>query len=146
MLANILQHGNDLMVKQPKVLIVEDEFLIAMDIEDSILQAEDDADVIGIANRLDQAVALGRDADIAFVDVNLADGQTGPEIAKRLSDDGVIVIFMTANPEVVVNLGIGAGVITKPVPFDAVEQCLAYAVAKRNGTRAVTPIGMMAFD
>ncbi|MGG2474463.1 response regulator, partial [Rhizobium sp. BR5] len=40
---------------QPRVLIVEDEFLIAMDIEDSILQAEDEANVIGIANRLEEA-------------------------------------------------------------------------------------------
>jgi DNA-binding response OmpR family regulator len=118
-----------------------------MDIEDSIMQAEEEADVIGIANRLDQAVALGSRADIAFVDVNLADGQTGPEIGRRLSQDhGVVVIFMTAKPEVVVNLGIGAGVIVKPVPQDAVEQCLSYALAKRAGTRAVTPIGMMAFD
>ncbi|TGS35712.1 response regulator, partial [Mesorhizobium sp. M8A.F.Ca.ET.182.01.1.1] len=45
-----------------------------------------------------------------------------------------------------VNLGIGAGVIAKPVPQDAVEQCLTYALARRAGTRAVTPIGMMAFD
>ncbi|MDS7595681.1 response regulator [Agrobacterium tumefaciens] len=147
MLADVLHRGSEFTVRQPRVLIVEDEFLIAMDIEDSILQAEDDADVIGIANRLDQAVALGRNADIAFVDVNLADGQTGPEIGRRLSEEhGVIVIFMTANPEVVVNLGIGVGVISKPVPFDAVEQCLSYALARRTGTRAVTPIGMMAFD
>jgi DNA-binding LytR/AlgR family response regulator len=111
------------------------------------LQAEEEADVIGIANRLEDAVALGSRADIAFVDVNLADGQTGPEIGRRLSQDhGVVVIFMTANPEVVVNLGIGAGVIAKPVPQDAVEQCLAYALAKRAGAHAVTPIGMMAFD
>ena len=41
---------------------------------------------------------------------------------------------------------IGAGVIAKPVPQDAVEQCLTYALARRAGTRAVTPIGMMAFD
>ncbi len=147
MSAYILQKEPGFRTEQPRVLIVEDEFLIAMDIEDSIMQAEEEADVIGIANRLDQAVALGSRADIAFVDVNLADGQTGPEIGRRLSQDhGVVVIFMTANPEVVVNLGIGAGVIVKPVPQDAVEQCLSYALAKRAGTRAVTPIGMMAFD
>ncbi|AYM65448.1 response regulator [Agrobacterium fabrum] len=147
MLADVLQKETGYSTQQPRVLIVEDEFLIAMDIEDSIMQAEDETNVIGIANRLDDAIALGRSADVAFVDVNLADGQTGPEIGRRLSQDhGVVVIFMTANPEVVVNLGIGAGVIAKPVPQDAVEQCLSYALAKRAGTHAVTPIGMMAFD
>lgn len=109
MLADVLQNEPGFHTEQPRVLIVEDEFLIAMDIEDSILQAEEEADVIGIANRLEEAVALGSRADIAFVDVNLADGQTGPEIGRRLSEDhGVVVIFMTANPEVVVNLGIGS--------------------------------------
>lgn len=146
MLADVLQSEQGYGTQQPRILIVEDEFLIAMDIEDSIMQAEEEADVIGIANRLDDAVAMGKTADVAFVDVNLADGQTGPEIGRRLSENGVIVIFMTANPEVVVNLGIGAGVITKPVPQDAVEQCLTYALAKRAGTRAITPIGMLAFD
>ncbi|CVI62382.1 MULTISPECIES: response regulator [Agrobacterium] len=146
MLADVLQQETGYSTQQPRVLIVEDEFLIAMDIEDSIMQAEDEADVIGIANRLDDAIALGRSADVAFVDVNLADGQTGPEIGRRLSENGVVVIFMTANPEVVVNLGVGAGVISKPVPQDAVEQCLSYAIAKRTGTHAVTPIGMLPFD
>ncbi|MDH7804158.1 MULTISPECIES: response regulator [unclassified Rhizobium] len=147
MSANVLQNEQGFRTEQPRVLIVEDEFLIAMDIEDSILQADEEADVIGIANRLDEAVALGSRADIAFVDVNLADGQTGPEIGRRLSQDhGVVVIFMTANPEAVLNLGIGAGVIAKPVPQDAVEQCLAYALARRSGTHAIIPIGMMAFD
>ncbi|QXC48999.1 response regulator [Agrobacterium salinitolerans] len=146
MLADVLQQETGYSTQQPRVLIVEDEFLIAMDIEDSIMQAEDEADVIGIANRLDDAIALGRSADVAFVDVNLADGQTGPEIGRRLSENGVVVIFMTANPEVVVNLGVGAGVISKPVPQDAVEQCLSYAIAKRAGTHAVTPIGMLPFD
>ena len=146
MLTDVLQRETGYSTQQPRVLIVEDEFLIAMDIEDSIMQAEDEADVIGIANRLDDAIALGRSADVAFVDVNLADGQTGPEIGRRLSENGVVVIFMTANPEVVVNLGVGAGVISKPVPQDAVEQCLSYAIAKRAGTHAVTPIGMLPFD
>lgn len=146
MLADVLQRETGYSTQQPRVLIVEDEFLIAMDIEDSIMQAEDEANVIGIANRLEDAIALGRSADVAFVDVNLADGQTGPEIGRRLSESGVVVIFMTANPEVVVNLGVGAGVISKPVPQDAVEQCLAYAIAKRAGTHAVTPIGMMPFE
>ncbi len=63
MLADVLQSEPGFRMEQPRVLIVEDEFLIAMDIEDSILQADEEADVIGIANKLDDAVALGRRAD-----------------------------------------------------------------------------------
>ena len=36
--------------------------------------------------------------DIAFVDIHLADGPTGVEVARRLSGEfGVTVLFMTAN-------------------------------------------------
>lgn len=147
MLADVLQKETGYSTQQPRVLIVEDEFLIAMDIEDSIMQAEEEANVIGIANRLDQAVALGSRADIAFVDVNLADGQTGPEIGRRLSEDhGVVVIFMTANPEVVVNLGIGA--MRSPSQYRRTPSNNASPTRSPNApkTHAVTPIGMMAFD
>ncbi|TGS69833.1 response regulator, partial [Mesorhizobium sp. M8A.F.Ca.ET.181.01.1.1] len=46
MLADVLQSEPGFRMEQPRVLIVEDEFLIAMDIEDSILQADEEADVI----------------------------------------------------------------------------------------------------
>ncbi|MFB2551326.1 response regulator [Ensifer soli] len=128
------------------VLIVEDELLIALDLEDIVSHSEAGAEVIGYANRMPEALRLGHAADIAFVDVNLADGPTGPEIGRRLAKAGVSVIFMTANPEAVDPDEPGIlGVLTKPVRADCVEQALVYAAAKRRQKLAVVPNGLRAF-
>ena len=147
MLADVLQNEPGFRTEQPRVLIVEDEFLIAMDIEDSILQAEEEADVIGIANRLEEAVALGSRADIAFVDVNLADGATGPDIGRHLAQEhGISVVFMTANPEAVADGVRGViGVVQKPIMPRVVEQLLRYVAARRLGMLAAVPPQMIVF-
>ena len=51
----------------------------------------------GIAS--DEQTALGSQADVALVDLNLQDGPTGITIGRELSKaHGVTVVFMTANP------------------------------------------------
>jgi FixJ family two-component response regulator len=72
-------------------------------------------------------------ADIAFVDVNLSDGPTGPEIGRRLVEEfGVTVVFMTGNPEAVANRLNGAlGVVTKPAMPATVQRTLEQAADAR---------------
>lgn len=132
-------------VVNQKVLIVEDEFLIALDLEATV---EDmGIQVVGLAADKEQALGLASRADIAFVDVNLADGATGPEIGRRLAEDyGVAVVFMTANPEMVADGIEGAfGVVSKPVMPAVVEQLLNYIAARRAGAFAVVPPQMTVF-
>jgi DNA-binding NarL/FixJ family response regulator len=131
-----------------RVLIVEDQLLIALDLQDSIAQSNAGADVVGFASQKEHALRLGPTADIAFVDVNLADGPTGPEIGRILAEQfGVTVIFMTANPEA---LGAGVagtlGVISKPVSQACVEQALAFAIARRTDQLATVPSQMRLFN
>ena len=97
-----------------RVLIVEDELFIALDLEAMVKTMG--FDVAGLATGKDQALQLASVADIAFVDVNLSDGPTGPEIGRRLAEEyGVTVVFMTGNPEAVAGRLQGAlGVVTKP--------------------------------
>jgi two-component system, response regulator PdtaR len=66
-----------------RILIVEDEALIALELE-SLLQ--DDGHLpIGIAATAREAMALGElEPDLALVDVHLADGPTGIDVARRL--------------------------------------------------------------
>jgi DNA-binding NtrC family response regulator len=130
-----------------RVVIIEDEFLIALDLEMSVSDAGLRATVSGFASQKEHALKIGTEADIAFVDVNLADGRTGLEIGRILANDfGVSVIFMTGNPEM---LGAGVagtlGVMMKPVDARAVQQALAYAIAKRAGRLAIVPAGMVVF-
>ena len=78
-----------------RVLVVEDEMMIAMMIEDML--ADIGCEVIGPANRIDAALGLAEsdsDIDVALLDVNLA-GQLVYPVAERLRKRGVPVIFLT---------------------------------------------------
>jgi len=67
-----------------RIMIVEDEFLIAMDLED--LLSEAGFEVVGIATDTEAALALARETPVnaAIMDVNLARGTCGIETARRL--------------------------------------------------------------
>jgi CheY-like chemotaxis protein len=78
-------------------LIVEDEIFVALDLERILTDAG--YGVAGIAADRESAIAAAPGCSFAFVDINLRDGPTGPEIAKRMAADyGVKVVFVTANP------------------------------------------------
>jgi CheY-like chemotaxis protein len=134
----------DDLVKQ-RVLIVEDEFLIALDLGATVEGMG--MQVAGLANDREQALRLAPSADIAFVDVNLADGPTGPELGRRLAEEhGIAVVFMTGNPESVADGVKGAvGVVQKPVMPSVVEQLVKYLAARRVGMFAVVPAQMTVF-
>ena len=134
----------DDLMKQ-RVLIVEDEFLIALDLEATVEAMG--MQVAGLANDCEQALRLAPLADIAFVDVNLADGPTGPESGRELAEEhGSAVVVMTGNPEVVAAGVKGAvGVVQKPVMPSVVEQLVKYLAARRVGMFAVVPAQMTIF-
>ncbi|AIC30141.1 response regulator (plasmid) [Rhizobium sophoriradicis] len=134
----------DDLMKQ-RVLIVEDEFLIALDLGATVEGMG--MQVAGLANDREQALRLAPSADIAFVDVNLADGPTGPELGRRLAEEhGIAVVFMTGNPETVADGVKGAvGVVQKPVMPSVVEQLVKYLAARRAGMFAVVPAQMTVF-
>ena len=97
-----------------KVLIVEDEIFVALEIEQIV---EDAGFHVGaIAADRDAALACANSCDIALVDLNLRDGPTGPSIGIELaSQHGVRVIYVTANPAQIGPASVAAlGVITKP--------------------------------
>jgi DNA-binding NarL/FixJ family response regulator len=130
------------------VIIIEDHLLLALDLEESVSGAGLNVCVVGFASRREHALRMARLAAIAFVDVNLADGPTGPEIGRIMAQEhGVTVIFTTADPEM---LGDGVpgtlGVLQKPVSPEAVRAALAYAVARRQGELAVIPAELTLFS
>ena len=71
-----------------KVLIAEDELMIADLLEETLTLSG--YEVCGIARTVDEAVALAElhRPDLAVLDVRLAQGSRGPEIARRLSSRG----------------------------------------------------------
>ncbi len=112
-----------------QVMIVEDEFLIAMELEQIVGNLG--FECIGVADDTDSALKLvAKKPEIALVDVNLSDGPTGPVIGARLAQEfGVKVVFVTANPQ---QLGDGVegtlGAVTKPVEIDVLKDVLNYLV------------------
>lgn len=128
-----------------KILIVEDEMLVAMELE-SIL-AESGFEPVGIAPDLPAAEEyFDQSIDLALVDLNLRDGLTGPEIGKMLGAKGVTVLFLTANPRI---LGDGiagtVGVLTKPTDESIVRDAVNYALGLRQGRKAAKPHALRLF-
>src|SRR5574338_909071 len=80
-----------------RILIVEDEMLVAVELE-CILEDLGHL-AVGIVPDLKAAESYFEEAlDLALVDLNLRDGLTGPQIGARLGASGVTVLFVTANP------------------------------------------------
>jgi two-component system, response regulator PdtaR len=80
-----------------RALIVEDEIMIALDLENAMLELG--FDVCGLAPSDTKARSLGMDKEpnIALVDVCLAGGREGIETARWLQDVcGTSVVFVTA--------------------------------------------------
>lgn len=99
------------------VIIVEDEALLAMDLE---MMVEDQGHtVVGEADSLAEVLALvlAQSPDIAFVDIQLAGGSSGLDVCDHLKArwPAVAVVFVTANPLMIPDDFVGAhGVIPKP--------------------------------
>jgi DNA-binding response OmpR family regulator len=144
--AEVMRRRRKDIVMNQKVLIVEDEFLIALDLEDVVTSCG--LDVVGIANSADRAFEAAPLADIALVDVNLSDGATGPELGRRLAKKyGIAVIFMTANPEAVSKGVEGTlGVVRKPVAPRVIQETLKYAASRRTGQLAAVPSELRVFQ
>ena len=83
----------------PKVLIIEDEALIATNLEIILEQAG--CAVIGWATDASEAweIAQRHRPQVAIVDIQLRNGDDGIELASKLQKDGVEVIFVTAQSD-----------------------------------------------
>ena len=111
-----------------RVLIVEDEALLAMELE--ALVEESGHSVAGWAVSSGEALKMADEvtADIALVDVHLIDGPTGVNVAEYISSRELsAVVFMTANPKRIPENFVGAiGVIAKPYTLNGVKSALRY--------------------
>lgn len=129
-----------------KILIVEDEFLVALNLRQTLSALG--YETLGIAPDADTAYRLANEKpDFALVDVNLRDGETGPHIGEKLAKEfGTTVLFVTANPT---RLGTGidgtVGVICKPVEEYDVEKALDYLVKYKNGEMVTPPPSLRVF-
>ena len=114
------------------ILIVEDEILVAMDIERILVDAG--FEVTAIAADRETALRYGHSVDIAFVDINLRDGRTGPAIACDLAKRGTKVFYVTANPAQIDPVaGTAIGYIRKPFSEKAIIAAARLSLAEGQG-------------
>jgi DNA-binding NarL/FixJ family response regulator len=82
--------------RAPRVLIVEDDFVIALDLEEAIRRAG--CESLGPAKRCSEAIELAAGADLALMDLHLAGQRDGIEAAIEIERRyGVRSLFVSAN-------------------------------------------------
>jgi DNA-binding response OmpR family regulator len=80
----------------PRVLIVEDDYVIALDLEDAIKRAG--CDSLGPVKRCSEALDLAAEADLVLMDLHLAGQRDGIETAIEIERRyGVRSLFVSAN-------------------------------------------------
>lgn len=118
-----------------RILIIEDEALVAMELR--FVLEDLGYEVVGTAADARTARNMVRetDVDLALVDIHLSDGPTGVDLGRELGQEqGVTVLFMTANPGMVRNGVAGTiGVLSKPTDERAVQTAVDYALRRRQG-------------
>ncbi len=116
---------------QSRVLIIEDEAIIALDLEN--LVNELGHHVVGIAATRDDAVRLARQRrpELILTDIKLADGSSGVDAVVSIVEDlDVPVVFITAYPEFLLTgqRPEPTYLVTKPFSRDTVRATIGQAL------------------
>ena len=111
-----------------RVLIAEDELIVADLLEDVLIA--NGYEVCGIARTVAEAVALGElhKPDLAVLDVRLAFGDRGPEIARRLNSKGKFGVLYATGDDARNSALTGAdgeAAISKPYLVEDIVRALA---------------------
>lgn len=117
-----------------RVLVVEDEALIAVMVEDMLIDMG--SEVVGPAATIATALELARteELDAAVLDVNVRGERIDP-VAEVLMARGIPVLFATGYGEVRLASGAPATVIDKPYTQDKLARGLAAAMGVAIGGR-----------
>jgi len=118
-----------------RILIIEDEALVAMELR--FVLEDLGHEVVATAGdaRTARNLVKEMEVDLALVDIHLSDGPTGIDLGRDIArEDGVTVLYMTANPGMVRDGVAGTiGVLSKPTDERAVQQAVEYALRRRVG-------------
>ena len=134
------------MTEPLRILVVEDEALILMQIE--MMLEEAGHCVVGTAMTAREAIALVHETrpELVLIDLRLGDGSSGLDVAQAVRDlGGITAAFMTANAQTLSEDMAGAtAVIAKPFTGTVLEESLTYledCVRRPPPTESV-PLGM----
>ncbi|MCB2059514.1 MAG: response regulator [Novosphingobium sp.] len=123
-----------------KVLIVEDEFLVALELQELLTGAGHT--VVGLVQDQASLEKIGDAPQVALVDVNLRDGPSGPRIARQLSHGfGTKIVYVTATAcQIDEPAATAVGVVHKPFSEAAILSAVDFAT--NGGEGAPVPPGL----
>lgn len=116
-----------------KILIVEDEFFVAASLQ--FLLEVLGHDVVGVADDVVSAAAAAdrTHPQLAFVDIQLANGASGLDAAAALVKSGVVCIFLTGNPPKGPRPDLALGCLPKPFSDESLQGAIKIAAAVIDG-------------
>jgi CheY-like chemotaxis protein len=123
------------------VLVVEDEFLVALMVED--LLTEFGCRVVGPVASLAEAIELARTAafDMAILDVNLGRGETSEPVAEILACRGAPFLFTTGyGPQGVPAPFRDRTTLAKPVLAEELASALLHLLVEAPPARGDDPL------
>jgi DNA-binding response OmpR family regulator len=101
-----------------RVLVVENEFMIGLDVSQHLASAG--YEVVGLATSVRKALRLEPTCDVAVLDVNL-DGETSEPVARKLHASGKPFVVLTGySPDNLAPSYNDATILTKPHDLDEV--------------------------
>jgi two-component system, response regulator PdtaR len=135
-------------MKVLKILIVDDDFMVADCLEETLTDAG--YEVCGIAGTVEDAIALGdaHQPDLGVIDLRLACGRFGTEVAavlRRRHKFGVL--YATGNPDhLTLREAEGEGYIGKPYTSEAILaalRCVAEQMAASDASMIRRPVDLV---
>ncbi|WP_376099203.1 response regulator [Roseomonas sp. CCTCC AB2023176] len=126
-----------------RVLIVEDEILIALDLSHTLQAMGLDVVAVAADSATARAAAAERpgEVELALVDLNLRDGPSGPALGRELAGSfGITVVHLTANPrQAAVGIEGPVGILPKPYTEQSLKDTVNFALAMRAGRPLPVP-------
>lgn len=122
-----------------RVMIVEDEALLAMELESEIEAGGHEVVALAADRKEAIEVATSHRPDFAFVDIQLLDGPTGIDVGYFLASRGVPYVFVSGNLKRIPGDFAGAlGAIEKPYTSNGLRNALDYVEAVLSGQAGLT--------
>ena len=144
----LVKGASDTDGRRKKLMIVEDEALVAITLRDELERAG--YDVLDLTDRHEEAVAVARKSspDLALVNIQLGGRDDGIELAKQLKLLDIPVLFISGQASRALSAQTVA-VGSMPKPYSALEmaQAVAYLLAHLAGDESLLrPLGLEVFD
>lgn len=113
-------------VRPLRILCLEDNPLIAFHIEQMIEDLGHRPDLT-LASFAELEVHCDLAIDCALIDIDLADGRTGPAAARWLHERGIPAIFVTGQGDIAdANMAFAVGCVMKPISLESLASALTH--------------------